>query len=98
MRTSGDNVKTERNVSAKGNVGAESPDNLQMSLAAAMTLGLRPGRFYRERQTSLHQPALDLQGRLRRQVALTAGCSARDRVNSAIRASSASSGLSSPWN
>ena len=28
----------------------ESPGNVQMSLAAAMTLGLRPGRFYRDAQ------------------------------------------------
>jgi biotin synthase-related radical SAM superfamily protein len=33
--------------SADNQKAMESPDNLQMSLAAAMTLGLRPGIFYR---------------------------------------------------
>lgn len=44
-------MKTEEpadtKVDKEAEVKAESPDYLQMSLAAAMTLGLRPGIFYR---------------------------------------------------
>ncbi|MHB1390101.1 MAG: radical SAM protein [Thermoleophilia bacterium] len=40
-------MKTESSMKKDAAPGTESPGHLQMSLAAAMTLGLRPGIFYR---------------------------------------------------
>ena len=47
-----------------------SPEYVQMSTAAAITLGIMPGKMHRLRLHALPEPAADLSGRLPRQLRL----------------------------